>query len=359
MKVHSSKSNPIRMKHIDHLEKIFSSYLVKDRSHFSRYAGSLGILILSFALIALLETFEISRLYSLMLMAITVAAVHGGIGPALLCSLIGAITVNIYFGVFQSNPEVSFFLTGSFWLRVAIYMMTSMVVASLICEIRKIYKVAEQAKIMAEFANTQKDALIRVIAHDLRNPIGVIMGYSDLLNMRKFPEEKVREMAQKISATSMELTLLIDDLLTSQNFDSLPAPAEKKIVRIDRLLATVIDAQSVYSARKGITIQFKNAGETQAKVAVKGDVRKIARIFQNLIDNAIKYSPIDSEIRIEMHTFFKKVHIRFIDKGPGVHPDDVPQLFKPWGKTRNEPSSREACSETVTHAARLEFCNHF
>src|SRR5690606_6341558 len=114
---------------------------------------------------------------------------------------------------------------------------------------------------------------------------------SDLLNLKSFPQERVREIAQKISATSVELTCLIEDLLIDPKNDQKNSIQELKAIRIDKLLATVVEVQSVYSARKGIMIDLKSPLKNDAFVMVKGDVRKLARVFQNVIDNAIKYSP--------------------------------------------------------------------
>lgn len=329
------------MKCANKFETKFSAYLVRDRSALNRYLGSLLILLGSFVAIYILDHFQISRLYSLMLLATLASAIHGGLGPSILCGILGAIAVNVHFGASQPSANGIFDLNGAFFIRVAINMTVSLIVAFVISEIKALYKIIERSKVSAEFANSQKDNLIRVIAHDLRNPIGVIMGYSDMLNARSLSEEMTREVAQKISAISMELALLIEDLLQKSSFDGQAIPDELKSVRIDRLLEAVIDNQSVYAARKDITIDFKGPGKNHPRASVKGDARKIARIFQNLIDNAIKYSPISSRIRIEMNVLASNLQVRFVDHGPGIHPEDVDKLFKPLGLTRNQTTSKE------------------
>jgi signal transduction histidine kinase len=176
-----------------------------------------------------------------------------------------------------------------------------------------------------EAAATVKGDFLSMVSHELRTPLSVILGYTDLLLQGKYSE--MPPVAQKplgvIRRRARDLNRLVSDLLQLSALDRGTAKVEPRSVRVHRHLRELMtDFQSM--ALKKPTA-FALDGED---FAVLADPTRLHQVVGNLLDNAIKYSSEQVDIRIETVKKDGRGFIRVSDNGIGIEADALPRIFE-------------------------------
>ncbi len=187
-------------------------------------------------------------------------------------------------------------------------------------------KEAEEARALHE-ADRLRSQIISSVSHELRTPLTLIKGYSTSLLRQEtsWSEETQREFLQIIDEKTDELRDLIDKLLQSAKLEAGALKLEKEPVLIPRLARKVVEEVASRAKKHKFTVEF-----APSFPVVEADVRCIEQVLRNLMENAIKYSPEDSEIVITGEAKEGKVLISVSDKGTGIsleHQDKVFERF--------------------------------
>lgn len=317
---------------LQRFEAFLTSFLTRERSAASRYSVTVLLTVLSLTILGVSESLRSTMLY-LPFIALIFSAIYGGAGPALLMSAAAVLCLDY----FLIPPTHVLFDSPAAILRWPFYLLTVGMVAAAVELLKKNYRSAMATRQLAVEASEEKDALIRIIAHDLRNPLGAVTGMSDLLLTESLDEDERRKFLKRIRGAAAETLLFIDDLLTSASPSRLP-DHERVSFDLVALAREVTAFQKLYGERKNIRI-VAEFGTDFAPVA--GVRCKIFRVLQNLVDNAVKYSPPGSVVRLRLSSTADGVLCEVEDQGPGIHPDDLGDLFKPFGLTRNQPTLGE------------------
>ena len=193
--------------------------------------------------------------------------------------------------------------------------------------------------VTAERALTRtKDELVSVVSHELRTPLASIVGFSELLLTREFPEPERREFVTIISHESQRLTALINDFLDLQRMESGRLSVQLKRIDIGPLLE-----QGARTA--GPDPRCPIAMTVPADLPlVLADPERIQQVLANLISNARKYSPAGGEIRLVAWQFGSQVQVDVIDRGLGIPAEALPHLFEKFYRVDN--SDRRAIKGT-------------
>jgi len=161
-----------------------------------------------------------------------------------------------------------------------------------------------------EQSQAENGRMMRILAHDLRNPIGAIGSAASLiLDADNLPtnEQKMLELIHKSATDSLEL---VNDLLhTHKHTDDMP----KDTVDLDRLLLYCIDQMSTKAAAKNQLITLHSQ-----PCAIMANREKLWRVFNNLIGNAVKFSPHGERISVSLEANPDYVHIFVQDRGIGI-----------------------------------------
>ena len=182
--------------------------------------------------------------------------------------------------------------------------------------------------------------LLQAAAHDLRHPAAAILIYSELLTeaMGQTASEEQREWIDSIHSVSQFMLRLLDDTF---DFASQPAGTSQLHTAFSTV-ATVVE-QSVkmsrpLAARKQICLTLVEDGEP---VPVLLNAVKIGKVFNNLIENAIKYCPPGARIDVRISRANGKVMVAVQDNGPGMDPSRLDNLFIPFRRARAATLSGE------------------
>lgn len=199
----------------------------------------------------------------------------------------------------------------------------------------------ELAKSNAELdrLNIQKNELLGIAAHDLRNPLQVILTYSHfLLEEASDLAPEHREFVRTISSSSRFMLHLVDDLLDVARIEAGTLDLDLAPVDLDGLVEHNIALNRVLAEPKGTRIELRREGKLPGMVL---DAAKIEQVLNNLIGNAVKFSPPGSTVEVRLAAGEEGVTLSVRDQGAGIKPEELESLFRPFQKGRNRSTAGE------------------
>ncbi len=200
-------------------------------------------------------------------------------------------------------------------------------------------ELAERVERLEE-TNAEKNRLLGMAAHDLRNPISVIRGYSTLLVREELPED-VHALLAQIEASSGFMVRLLNDLLDVSRIEAgyLELKAEK--TNLVELVEKNVNLNRILASRKDMQIELEVEDDVPA---VPLDPTKVDQVLNNLVSNAVKYSFAESRIAVRLTHSDDEVLVTVRDHGQGIPPEEVEQIFQEFTRasvktTGGEPST--------------------
>lgn len=228
-------------------------------------------------------------------------------------------------------------------------------------------KLEEQHSELASL-NKLKNEMIGMAAHDLRNPLYIIMALSELLleqdpdsgSLNEFQEESVQE----IHRSSKFMLNLINDMLDLSLIESGTISMDIEDVDLPALLQRSVKLHQMLAGQKKLSIIFENKltsteastgiGSNHEKLLIPADSGKLEQVINNLLGNAIKFSPAHSTISLLLEkgdsagfVADRKPYqagdllIHIVDQGPGITPENQIKLFKPFSRIDTGTSGKE------------------
>jgi len=176
------------------------------------------------------------------------------------------------------------------------------------------------------------------LAHDLRNPLTVIQGHAEMLQDTLRNNKSRGTVSQNIEGIlegSKKMEKIIQDLLDTARIEGGQAPLEKEPIALESFVWSLLE-------RSVNTIDL-NRMVTQMPhdlPPVLADPARLERIFQNLLSNALKFSPPGSKIVILARQVGSEISISVTDRGKGIAPEDCSRIFKRFFQVRGPQSSQ-------------------
>jgi signal transduction histidine kinase/CheY-like chemotaxis protein len=191
-------------------------------------------------------------------------------------------------------------------------------------------------------ANAFKGEVLGTVAHDLKNPLGVILGRTEILNemlaMSPVPEENMRGQVEHIRQSTRRLTAMVDDLVADAMADALDISVRSDQLDVASLVADVVEANRASAAGKEQVVSL----HTESSLFVEGDVERLREAIDNLVSNAVKYSPIGGRIVVTASREAGEALTRVADQGPGLSPEDQGRLFGRFQRLSAKPTGGES-----------------
>jgi len=161
------------------------------------------------------------------------------------------------------------------------------------------------------------------IAHDLRTPLSVIMGYTEALNDGKLDPSP--EMFSVMHIEALHLSRLIEDLKTLSLADAGELPLMLQSIPPEVVIKRAADTYRVKADQKGITLQVAISPDLPE---ITVDVERMAQVLGNLIDNALRYTPSGGEIQLSVAATGEEVRLDVKDNGSGIPAEYLPYIFE-------------------------------
>lgn len=188
-----------------------------------------------------------------------------------------------------------------------------------------------------------KNRMFGLLAHDLRNPIGAMIGFAELLEMtqRERLDEKAKSHLQSIRESGAFTLALIEDVLVMAVQDADRVSLTLRALDFSRLAAKAAAANRLAASRKKVEIVLDLAPDTP--VLGEADAVKIEQLLNNLIGNAIKFSHAGGKVRVAVGREGDRLAITVADQGNGISAEVQKTLFQPFGRglrgTAGEPTT--------------------
>ncbi|MET0416260.1 MAG: PAS domain-containing sensor histidine kinase [Actinoplanes sp.] len=176
-----------------------------------------------------------------------------------------------------------------------------------------------------------KDGLVAVVSHELRNPIGVIRAYADLLLDSTNLTTADRHNAGVIDRTAGHLTRLVEDLLDLANLDAGHIAVELQSISAAQLLTEAVDDRRADAEAKQISITTS----FDAHLPLNADPDRLRQVLDNLLGNAIRYTPAEGSVTVCAVAAGDQVAISVTDTGIGIPEDQYPKLFSRFFRATN------------------------
>lgn len=186
----------------------------------------------------------------------------------------------------------------------------------------------------------QRREFIANISHDLKTPLATIQGYVETILIKEEQQPLTAEKRKDYLTTALKqsnkLAGLIDQLFELAKLESGNVIPSFEIFSLKELLHDSLQDAS-WSAQ-GKNISFKMDVDDQ-DYKVKADIALIQRVVQNLLDNAIKYSPEDSVIRVRIDNIGGSTCLHIMDEGKGILAEDIPYIFERYYRCQQQRHS--------------------
>jgi len=183
--------------------------------------------------------------------------------------------------------------------------------------------------------------LISMFAHDLKGPLSVAGGF--LLRLLQKKAGPLNEKQEKyVDAALKEVTRVekyIRSFLDIVRMEAGQISLSRELCDLNTLFADILESASMEADQKGIRILIDIP---EAMPLIYVDKTQFQRVILNLLDNAIKYSPENSEIKIRCSEHEKNILITIEDNGPGIQEEDLPYIFDPFYRA-NYSGQIEGC----------------
>lgn len=198
----------------------------------------------------------------------------------------------------------------------------------------------QEEKKKSEFkieTNRLRSALLQSISHDLRAPLVAIIGAaSTQIEMAdKLDEKAIKKLGKNIYFEAEQLNRLINNLLQIAYFETNNIHLQKQLLSLNDLIHMIVKTSSKKLGKRPINITISDD-----LPPVPLDKTLMQEVFINLIDNAVKFTPVKTPIDIQVIQKKNSVMISIRDHGPGIAPDEVNKLFEKYYRGRMLTSER-------------------
>jgi signal transduction histidine kinase len=190
-------------------------------------------------------------------------------------------------------------------------------------------------------ANAFKNEILGTVAHDLKNPLGVILGRTEMLTEligAESSKESVIAQVDHIREATRRLTSMVDHLISDAMADAFDISIRREAVDLAALVAEVAEANRPLAQNKqqAISVSIPEARTTMC------DADRMREAIDNLVSNAIKYSPIGGNIALQVDGDDDSTMIRVSDEGAGLSPEDLGRLFGRFQRLSAKPTAGES-----------------
>lgn len=191
-----------------------------------------------------------------------------------------------------------------------------------------------------EKAVKQRDELLGLVSHDLRNPVNAVKMLAGAI--LRLPDEgrslhpEVAEHATVMLQAATQMDALIQDLLDATRLEAGRLRLTLRAARMSELVASVVDTLSPMAKAKQIALESRGL---DALPDVNADPDRMVQVLSNLIGNALKFTPDGGSVRIDGAVDGTMVVVSITDTGPGIAADDLPFVFdRFWQSKRTNRS---------------------
>jgi signal transduction histidine kinase len=199
-------------------------------------------------------------------------------------------------------------------------------IESLGCHYNKMAEhIQKQLSDLKEQDNVRRE-LVANVSHDLRTPLAALQGYIETLKLQgnKLDSKARDEYLNTALKNSCRLTSLVEELFELAKLDARDLTLKQEAFSIAELIHDIVQKFQVLAQEKNISLIMGGANDLPY---VYADIGLIERVVENLISNALQYTPDNGTIKIDLNKQNNKIQIQVADTGTGIAEKDMPHIF--------------------------------
>ena len=198
-------------------------------------------------------------------------------------------------------------------------------------------RLRQQGEALAE-ADRRKNEFLAMLAHELRNPLQPIRMAIELMRSPATPPDKREWSYVVIERQVSQLVRLVDDLLDASRITSGKLSLRKARVDLAAVLATAVEAQrpAAEARRQALTIAVPGA-----PVWIEGDAMRLTQVFQNIVNNAIKFTPSRGRVAVALLVHESGARVSVIDDGAGMEAAELARVFDIFYQVHPQPDEAQ------------------
>lgn len=252
------------------------------------------------------------------------------IGESMIKIVLGSVIINVvYVGLLLQQGKEFSQLGSDVFIRIVFLFGVSILYGYLAENANRERRRAETA----EEREHLKMGLVSALAHDIKNPLGIIMGYAEL----KLDEAEGREdrgefsVWSRVEDSGRRIVNLVTGFLEASKAESNKLKIGEKPVLVNRLLREAIQQQQSEVQRKGLILEV----DLEERLPdVRGDEGQLDRVFWNLIGNAIKFTRSGGKVKIRSWRDDGHICVAVQDTGVGISQENLPLLFSQFRRLK-------------------------
>ncbi|MBI3153703.1 MAG: PAS-domain containing protein [Chloroflexi bacterium] len=178
-----------------------------------------------------------------------------------------------------------------------------------------------------------KSDFIHTVSHDLRSPLTAVLGYTELVERTGPLNQNQQEFLHRLQGSVQHITSLINDLLDLGRLEA-GFDTRREVIQLEGVLKYTLDMFDSQIKKKLIELSVDLSPNLQP---LRANPIRIRQMLDNLVGNAIKYTPNDGKIRVSIAMQEKQIVLRVQDTGPGIKPEEQGRVFEKFYRATNAP----------------------
>lgn len=201
-------------------------------------------------------------------------------------------------------------------------------------------KMLQKANRDLENLNTEKNRVMGIAAHDLRNPMSSICSFADFIleNFNELTVDEIKKYLKIIAENSNDSLYLLNELLDISAIESGKIEINMEFNNYSNLLLITTENFRMLAKKKNIDLTLHSE---DTEIIFFFDRNRIKQVLENLISNAIKYSPAHTIINVTTSLEEGLIRTDISDQGQGIPSDEIDLLFQPFHTTHNKTTGDE------------------
>jgi signal transduction histidine kinase/ActR/RegA family two-component response regulator len=180
---------------------------------------------------------------------------------------------------------------------------------------------------LAQEGNRAKDEFLATLSHELRTPLTAILGWARMLRGDIIDPEMVQSALETIERSARAQAALIDDILDLSRVITGKLTLQIELVDLGAIVENAIATVRVAAAARQVDIQLRRKAEP---AFVMGDATRLQQVVWNVLSNAVKFSPEDSVVTVDLRRTDAAARIVVRDRGAGISREFLPHVFEPF-----------------------------
>lgn len=178
-----------------------------------------------------------------------------------------------------------------------------------------------------------KSDFVNTVSHDLRSPLTAVLGYTDLVERTGPLNEQQSEFLNRIRSSMGSITSMVNELLDLSRLEA-GFDTRREMVHFDKALNIALETIRNQLHLKKISLESDIAEDLPQ---LPGNPIRLRQLLNNLLENAVKYSPKNSTIRVSLNSENDQIIFSLSDEGPGIPQAEQPRIFEKFYRASNVP----------------------